>query len=207
MIEVNVSRGRINYNQRNNEVRPFSSCNTTSLTMGTSYIEKLWQIFINSPVFAKYKQFRQEEDRLQQSLLDWGLDPTNHYDLVKGYNRFMGGDYDFFNVNTKFSALVDDLMNGKPWVGSGTFPGYPDLNINKKTGKPDPLGHIVCVVGIVYESDPLNPFEMIIDDPYGNTLNNWKGSGNDVRVPWELFVKWMKPVNDPNVFWAHRFNA
>jgi hypothetical protein len=47
---------------------------------------------------------------------------------------------------------------------------------------------------------------MIIDDPYGDTMNNWQGSGNDVKVPIDLFVNWMKPPKDPAVFWAHRFN-
>jgi hypothetical protein len=46
---------------------------------------------------------------------------------------------------------------------------------------------------------------MIIDDPYGDTMNNWKGGGNDIKIPWDLFVKWMKPVGEPSIFWAHRF--
>jgi hypothetical protein len=152
-----------------------------------------------------YKQFEQPEDRLQQALLDWGLDPTNHYDLMNGYNRFMGEDIDFFSTSIAIKDLIDGLLFGKPWVGSGTFPGYPEINIDSKTGKPSPLGHIVCVVGIVCDNDPYSPSAIIIDDPYGNTMDNWKGSGNDVQIPWDLFVKWMKPVNDPAVFWAHCF--
>jgi hypothetical protein len=101
--------------------------------------------------------------------------------------------------------LVDDLLSGRAWIGSGTFPGYPKLNINKKTGEPEALGHIVCVVGLMYEEDPYKPIDMIIDDPYGNTMSNWSGSGNNIYIPWDLFVKWMKPVNDPDIFWAHRF--
>jgi hypothetical protein len=152
-----------------------------------------------------YKQFEQPEDRLQQALLDWGLDPTNHYDLMNGYNRFMGEDIDFFSTSISIKDLIDGLLFGKPWVGSGTFPGYPEINIDLKTGEPKPLGHIVCVVGIVYDNDPYSPSAIIIDDPYGNTMDNWKGSGNDIQIPWDLFVKWMKPVNDPAVFWAHCF--
>jgi hypothetical protein len=203
---IDVSDGKVNFSQRNNKVRPFSSCNTTSMTMGTSYVKNLWDLFINSPVFLKYKQLEQPEDRLQQALLDWGLDPTNHYDLMKGYNKFMGKEIDFFSTAVSFGCLVDDLISGKPWVGSGTFPGYPNLNINKKTGKPEPLGHIVCVVGLSFEDSPYKPINMIVDDPYGNTMGNWGGSGNNVYIPWDLFVKWMKPVGDPVLFWAHRFN-
>jgi hypothetical protein len=198
MKEINISKGLMNYSQRNNEVRPFSSCNTTSLTMATSYIDSLWSLFINSPVYQKYKRFEQAEDRLQQALLDWGLEPTNHYDLMKGYNRFIGKEIDLFSVSVSLKDLIDDLIAGKPWVGSGTFPGFPAKE--KKA-----LGHIVCVVGVVYEDDPYQPAAMIIDDPYGDTMNNWKGSGNDIKIPWNYFVAWMKPVNDGGLFWAHRF--
>jgi hypothetical protein len=198
MIIHNISKTKDNFSQRNNEVRPFSSCNTTSLIMATSYIPSLWNIFVNSPYFLKYKQFNQPEDKLQQALLDWNFEPTNHYDLMKGYNKFMEKDIDFFSVAVPFKELIGDLLSGLPWVGSGTFPGFP-------LPEKKPLGHIFCVVGMVYEDDPYVPSKMIIDDPYGNTMNNWKGSGNDVEVPWDYFVQWMKPVNDPSIFWAHRF--
>jgi hypothetical protein len=199
---LNISEGKDNFSQRNNEVKPFSSCNTTSLTMATSYIDQLWEIFINSPTYKKYSQFSQPEDRLQQALLDWGLEPTNHYDLQKGYNRFMEKEIDNFSVAAPFRALVDELLAGKPWVGSGTFPGFPNLE-NK------PLGHIICIVGLHYESDPYAPAGVIVDDPYGDTMNNWKGSGNDVIIPWDLFVKWMKPLEDlkGDIFWAHRLKT
>jgi hypothetical protein len=168
--------------------------------MATSYIDSLWAMFINSPVYLRYKQFDQPEDRLQQFLLDSGFEPTNHYDLMKGYNQFMGKDIDSFSISVPFRDLIDDLLSGIPWVGSGTFPGYPyKIQPPKK-----PLEHIVCVVGMVYGKDPYFPAEMIIDDPYGNTMENWIGSGNDVIIPWDLFVQWMKPLNDPELFWAHR---
>ena len=198
----NVSAGKDNYSQRNNKVRPFSSCNTTSLAMATSYIAALWDIYINSSTYKKYPQFEQPEDRLHQALLDWGLNPENHYDLMKGYNRFMEKEIDFFSPSVPFRELVDELLSGKPWVGSGTFPGFPNP---VKT----PLGHIVCVVGLAYESDPYTPSSIIIDDPYGNTMNNWQGSGNDVTIPWDLFAKWMKPLEEKtgSVFWAHRLKT
>jgi hypothetical protein len=202
MITHNVSAEKINYSQRNNEVNPLVSCNTTSLTMATFYIPALWERFITSPSFLQYKQFPQPEDRLQQFMLDQKLDPTNHYDLVKGYNLFIGGGVDYFSVSVSFRELIDELLSGRPWVGSGTFPGFPNP---VKT----PLGHIVCVVGMNYEDDPYSPVEMIVDDPYGNTMNNWQGSGNDIKIPWDLFAKWMKPLDDPKGlrFWAHRFKV
>jgi hypothetical protein len=200
MIERNVSRKKENFAQRNNEVNPLISCNTTSMTMATSYIPELWEMFLNSPINEKYKKFSQPEDRLHTYIRDRGLNPENHYDLMKGYNEFMGKEIDHFSTCVPFRFLIDELLAGRPWVGSGTFPGFP---IPAK----QPLGHIVCVVGMVYESDPYKPAEMIIDDPYGNTINNWQGSGNDIKIPWDLFVNWMKPVKDAEIFWAHRFNV
>jgi hypothetical protein len=166
--------------------------------MATSYIDGLWSMFINSPNFLKYKCFEQPEDRLQQALLDWGLEPTNHYQLMEGYNRFIGAEIDSFSLSAPFHDLIDLLLEGIPWVGSGTFPGFP-----KEEKKP--LGHIVCVVGMIYETDPYSPAAMIIDDPYGDTMNNWQGSGNDVKIPIDLFVNWMKPLKNPDKFWAHIF--
>jgi hypothetical protein len=168
--------------------------------MGTSYIDELWQIFIKSPHFLRYKEYDQPEDRLQQALLDWNLNPTIHADLAAGYNRFMGKNIDSFSTSTPFRFLIDDLLSGKPWIGSGTFPGFPTL-VEK------PLGHIVCVVGMEYESDPYSPSAMIIDDPYGDTMNNWRGPGNDIFIPWKFFIEWMKPLKDPAVFWSHRLTV
>jgi hypothetical protein len=198
MRVYNISKGKDNYSQRNNAVRPYSSCNTTSMTMATSYIAELWARFINSRYFLQYKNFAQPEDRLQQALLDWKLEPTNHYDLQKGYNKFMGGEIDSFSLSAQLEFLIDELLAGRPWVCSGTFPGWPEP-VKK------PLGHIVCVVGMVYETDPYKPAGIIIDDPYGDTMNNWKGSGNDIVIPIEKFSAWMKPCGDPNIFWAHCF--
>jgi hypothetical protein len=166
--------------------------------MATSYMPELWARFINSCHFLKYKNFPQPEDRLQQALLDWKLEPTNHYQLMEGYNRFMGSAVDSFSVSAAFEFLIDELLAGRPWVGSGTFPGWPEPE--KK-----PLGHIVCIVGMVYETDPHSPAGIIVDDPYGDTMNNWKGNGNDIVIPFDKFAAWMKPCGDPNIFWAHCF--
>ena len=42
-----------------------------------------------------------------------------------------------------------------------------------------------------------------IDDPYGNTLNDWQGSGNDIFLPWDYVVKNIKPLNSSSIKWAH----
>ena len=47
---IDVSEGKVNFSQRNNEVNPLVFCNTTSLTMATSYIPALWKMFLNEPI-------------------------------------------------------------------------------------------------------------------------------------------------------------
>jgi len=35
---INVSKGKINFSQRNNKIMPLISCNVTSMVMGLSYL-------------------------------------------------------------------------------------------------------------------------------------------------------------------------
>ena len=44
-----------------------------------------------------------------------------------------------------------------------------------------------------------------IIDPYGDTLNDWKGSGRRVILSWERFHQWIKPCGAMDRKWAHRF--
>ena len=211
----NVSNGLENFSQRNNEVKPLESCNTTSYTMATSYIDKLWEIFKNSKIYKKYSiKYKQEEDCLQKYALDIGLNPTVHADLCKAYNNFMNGGtekelgseyktYAIFRDNVPIISILNEIECGRPVVLSGTFPGFP-------TAKKTPLGHIVTLVGDAWNpSSDINnhPDYLIIDDPYGNTVNDWKGSGNDVFITWAQFIEWFKPVGGETVKWAHMFIA
>jgi hypothetical protein len=47
------------------------------------------------------------------------------------------------------------------------------------------------------------PDFFIIDDPYGNTLNDWKGSGNDIKLNAETFFSWLKPERERGIKWGH----
>jgi hypothetical protein len=48
------------------------------------------------------------------------------------------------------------------------------------------------------------PSYIIWDDPYGNTLNDFTGSGNDIKVDWSYAIKNLKPLNNRKK-WAHIF--
>lgn len=200
---VNVSKGKDNYSQKNNEIRPLESCNTTSMIMAISYIPELYKKLKESRVFIKYnKVLSQEEDCLQRFILDFAGEPTLHADLCQFTNHMLGGNHVYFSTNVDLKDIMNDLVRGLPVVISGTFPGYP----NKRKS---PLGHIVTLVGMKWTNDKdfekgKLPDYFIIDDPYGNTMNDWKGSGNDIEIPYKLFNKWIKN-SDSEKKWAHRF--
>jgi hypothetical protein len=49
------------------------------------------------------------------------------------------------------------------------------------------------------------PVCVIWDDPHGNTMEDWRSSGNDITVEYRFFREWLKPVNNDNVKWGHFF--
>jgi uncharacterized protein YvpB len=194
---INVSYNKKNYSQRNNEVKPFSSCNVTSMVMALDYLG------YTLPNGA----YQQPEDNLRAFIERHGKDPTNHYVLSDYTNKWMGKEVARFSTERTIGAILTELREGRPVVISGTFPGYPEPNVNKVTGKQESLGHIVCLVGLEFKNGNSGslPDSMIWDDPYGNTLQNWMGSGNDISIPYQTFIDWIKPCGDTTYKWGHFF--
>jgi hypothetical protein len=190
MKTINISEGKVNFSQLNNLVKPLSSCNVTSMVMALSYIGYALPPGEN----------QQPEDNLRSFIEANGKNPENHYELSEYTNRWMNREVTKFSTDRKISDILAEILAGRPVVISGTLPGYP-------TKKPKPLGHIVCLVGAEWSgNDWIGPPDKIIwDDPYGDTLKDWQGSGNDIRVDFEKFVNWIKPVGNPSVKWGHFF--
>ena len=211
MKKINVSEGKINYSQRNNEINPHGSCNTTSIVMALCYLG------YNFPA-GKYAQ---PEDNLTDFITTdsrcivernkfvaanpWakGIPSVQIHDLLACCtNIWLGKKVVTFAWNRKIFEILAQLEDKRPVVLSGTFPGFP-------TVMPEPYGHIVTAVGAIWESDngssSVQPTHIIIDDPYGNTLDNWKGSGNDIEIPWDIFIKWFREPGDKNIKWGHFF--
>jgi hypothetical protein len=188
---INVSKEKVNFSQRNNALEPLISCNVTSMVMGLSYLK--WK-------FPEGK-YEQPEDNLRAFLKRQRKNPENHAELSEYTNRWLGKLAASFSTQRLMSQVVNEIMNGRPVIMSGNFPGFP-------TRRNKPLGHIVCLVGCEWQ--PANaenlvssPDFFIIDDPYGDTLNDWKGSGNDIRLTAEVFYRWMKPEMDHGIKWGH----
>jgi hypothetical protein len=192
---INVSKGKTNFSQRNNEVMPLISCNVTSMVMGLSYLG--WEF----PA-GKYKQ---PEDNLRTCFMEQGKNPEIHADLAEYTNRWLGKTAVSFSTRRMVSQIVNEVAEGRPVVISGQFPGFP-------TRRSHPLGHIVCLVGCEWqpasaENPVASPDYFVIDDPYGDTLNDWKGSGNDIRLDAGTFYNWLKPEKDQGIKWGHFLKA
>jgi uncharacterized protein YvpB len=169
------------YSQRNNEIDPLISCQVTAM------IQALDMLGCRFPE-GKHGQ---PEDNLRAFLKNKKLDPEAHYDLSRGVNEWLGKKATVFSTGIDVEGLKEDIKAGRPAVLSGTFPGHP-------TERPKPLGHIVTMAGYGEEG-------VIIIDPYGDTLNDWKGSGKKVLLTWERFNNWIKPAGNPRYKWAHLF--
>jgi hypothetical protein len=188
---INISKEKMNFSQRNNKLMPLVTCNVTSMVMGLSYLG--WK-------FPEGK-YEQPEDNLKAFFMEQEKNPEIHADLAEYTNRWLGKTAASFSTKRTLSQIVNEIVEGRPVVMSGTFPGFP-------TRRNQPLGHIVCLVGCEWrpasaENPVDSPDFFIIDDPYGNSLNDWKGSGNDIKLDAETFYNWMKPAKDRGIKWGH----
>ena len=207
-MHINVSEGRMNFSQRNNERVPHGACNVTSVVMALAYCDHEFPE-------GKYKQ---PEDNLHFYIHN-NPDCIKHYnDYVKSNtwakgipaeqlhtvlswctNHWMGKQVTDFSTERPVASLFNELKNNRPVVLSGDFPFVTAKGVHTT------LGHIVVLVGAEWNgAETGNPDKVIIDDPYGNTLNNFQGSGNDVYLSWDQFNKWVKYPNRL-VKWGHFF--
>jgi len=208
MHKINVSEGKKNYTQRNNEIKPHGSCNTTSMVMGLCYLG--WEFPAGN--------FAQPEDRLTDFITNnqkciqernrfiaqntWakGIPSVQIHDLLaRCTNIWLGINAVSFLTNRGIVDILQQFLDGYPVVLSGTFPGYPNV-------MPEPFGHIVTGVGAIWDKTPssaVQPTHIIIDDPYGHTLDNWRGSGNDIEIPWNLFIQWFRDSGNTRTKWGH----
>jgi hypothetical protein len=148
-----------------------------------------------------------------------------HAVLCYGFNKWMGCSDDkpiatFSEGLSIFQIMSEIIEKDSAVVMSGTFP-YTYAN-----GSIGTIGHINVLVGLKYSKAIINklsinikdqnvvanigkivsPTSLIFDDPYGNMYKNFAaGTGNDVEVLYEDFIKCYKPLNDVNKKYAHTF--
>jgi hypothetical protein len=170
------------YSRRNNGIDPLISCRVTAMIQALD---------MRGRTFPKGKH-EQPEDNLRAFLKSNKLNPEARYEFSKGVNEWTGKKVTVFSTEVSVSVLKKEIREGRPAVLSGAFPGYP-------TERPKPLGRIVTTAGYGEEG------VIIIIDPYGDTLNDWKGSGKKVLLDWNQFNNWIKPAGNHRYKWAHLF--
>jgi hypothetical protein len=240
-VIFNVSKGLVNYSQRNNEyvwkkkaivVNNVNTCNATSICMGSSYSG--WR-FPKTP----FEQYKQEEDRLTAFTLEdprvsafykntmpalwqeWqngeqdALTPNEvHRVLEYATNTWFGTNVVKFTETLPMVDIFSEIIEKSlPVVVSGNFP--------KESGSNATIGHIVVLVGLIYDEKSVMvnnkfnlvkalktvPSSIIFDDPWGDFMKGYekKLSGNDIVCPYNLAVKYLKPCNESSVKWGYTF--
>jgi hypothetical protein len=132
-----------------------------------------------------------------------------HVLLCMGVNRWLGTTVAEFRERASINDILYEIMvYNRPVVMSGTF---PYINAKKENVT---LGHVVSLVGLIFDKSALvdkkiisKPEKVIIDDPYGNVYQNYQGSGNNIEMAWDDFIKWFKPLNDVTIKMAHFFKS
>lgn len=177
------------YTQRNNRISPLVSCNVTSMIQAADILG-----FSNK--FPNDPKYTQPEDALRYLIENARENPTEHAVLSKFTNQFLGGNYTQFSTTTLTRDILQEIRESRPVVLSGNFP-----YINSK-GQKVTLGHINTLIG--YEIDKRGDLAKVtILDPFGNPLNNFKGSGYHIELTAYQFYKFYKPVDFKDHKWAH----
>jgi hypothetical protein len=171
------------FSQRNNELDPAVSCQCTAM------VQALAILGYQFPA----GRHAQPEDNLRSFIKGQGCNPEIHATLSKLTNMWMGRTVTHFSTDVLIADIFYNIDAALPVVLSGSFPGFP-------TPRKTPLGHIVTLVG--HDENGV-----VVMDPYGNTLDDWKGSGRQVLLSMEQFFAWIKPANNARVKWAHLFET
>ena len=197
MAIKNNSEGKPYFSQRNNKIKPASSCNVTSIINALSAAG--W------PVLAMVPEGVQPEDSLMHFIMTdascdrkWrSLDPEGkippnewHAVLAYGANKWLAklGYTDSpvqFRENVSADEVKSVIQKGGAAVVSGAFPSVDGV-----------LNHVVAVVG--YSGD-----DFIIDDPWGDFRDKYVTvKGNDIPMKRSEFMNLLKPLGNMKK-WAH----
>lgn len=215
-IIVNNSKGFVNHTQRNNELFPFSTCNTTSYGMFIKYnnllkiLKKLYPELEETDVQLDdfLTNFMTKDQRVIDFAAKNGYDEWNcplnqiHACLEFGIDLLFGRDIVDFKTNMPVDEIISRLTRGESMVVNGRFP------CKFKDGIIRTIGHVVCLVGYEGIGNIVKTYtdvkNFIIDDPYGNLYTAYTDTrGNDIKVSRDDFTTMFKKLNSDKVKWVH----
>ena len=232
-IIINVSDGKQNYSQRNNEIDPSITCNTTNMCQALDYAG--WKLPTDI-----YPKLSQPEDKLTKFCHEDKRVIKYYKDHMPAmYNAWVKGEKDSYPPNEvhPILAYATNLFLG--CSSAVTFHSdYPIKDFLREVavnGRPvvtsvkfGSLGHVITVVGMVFESKEkydefmanqysstlYHPESIIYDDTYGKfdfdklTYRTYAGaSGNDSVMTWDQFIKCCRPEGNAYVKFAHIIGA
>jgi hypothetical protein len=224
MIEINVSADKPYFTQRNNQLRPMITCNTTSMVAALIYTgftlpeskiytqpeDNLTNFLLNDPrVDAEYQKLFPAE---YKKYIDCKKDPKQSYPpnelhpiLSYGTNLWMGkqvGEITKFRWDATVQTVLFETIKGRAVVQSGIW--------NK-------LHHVTCMVGFVTNQENIKDItdakeidlsqldHIIMDDSFGDYHSGYLvQKGNDIRVTLEEYHSYVQVV-DQDLKWAHFF--
>lgn len=197
MAIKNNSEGKPYFSQRNNKIKPASSCNVTSIinalsAAGWPVLEMVPEGVQPEDALMRYIMTDASCDRKWRSLDPQGKQPPNEWHAVLAYgaNRWLAGlgyagSPVQFRENVSADEIKSVIQNGGAAVVSGAFPSVDGV-----------LNHVVAVVG--YSGD-----DFIIDDPWGDFRDKYVTvKGNDIPMKRSEFMNLLKPVGASKK-WAH----
>lgn len=193
----NNSKGKPYYTQRNNKIKPGSSCNVTSMVAALSAAG--W------PVEKMASGGRQPEDELMRFIMTdascdrkWRmLDPQGrippnewHAVLAYGTNRWLLGlGYPSGIVEWRENATLEEIRQQVDKSGSVVVSGQFPYQGGK-------LDHVVAVVGY-------DEAGFIIDDPWGDWHDEYiTTKGDDICLSQSEAIQMLKPLGSVKK-WAH----
>lgn len=219
MIEINISLNKKYRTQRDNQLKPLGTCNTTAMCMALQYSgfqlpdtpynqyeDALTNFLLTDPkVLEYYEQLDPGSYKAWKTNPDSPVVfPPNEYHNVLsfGTNLWMKKQVTKFSTTTPMQDILFDILKGRATAVSGVWAK---------------LHHIVCVVGFSTLQDTIrdatDPAQidtekmlyMIIDDPYGNYKTDYKdSSGNDIYVPFSDYIAITKTQGSITKKWTHR---
>lgn len=207
MIEINVSKNKDYYTQRNNEIRGTSACNVTSaaafITVNEPkqpFVPKDMQLedFLMATLIGK--DGYDEMFRVAETLYPQYTPNEVHACLSWAINRVCESPVAVFKADWTIEQMLFSLVKGKAVIISGKFGS---------------LHHIVCLVGFQTSQRDIKEIRkvsdirtnkvksFIIDDPWGDPNTDYKDThGNDVILTHRQFMETIKPQKQL-LKWGH----
>lgn len=187
----NYSKGIPYHSQRNNEVIPFSSCNSTSMIMALKQAGYDCNFGEGQPediltTLLLTEKYWQMMDSLNPRLRGQDYRPNEiHGCLSAAANELLGDSIVKFSTTTPINKIKDCLVDGGGAVLSGRF----------KLSNGKTLNHIVSLAGFGSNG-------YIIDDPFGNWKTDYiDHRGNDIMLTNDEFLTVFKGTYASK--WAH----